>query len=111
MRNRLNRAVTAGIGLEIDRPVFGKVDLAASPMRPQELAGVIAPRDCHRIEAEGLEPVDGGAEAGLDEIPGVGVNGLVAHSSQFPVRSALRAGPAVLQSAEDHADTIAALIA
>ena len=79
MRDRLDRAVAAGIGLEIDRSVFRKIDLARLAVRPQELACVVAPRDRHRIEAERQEPVDRGADAGLGEIPGVGVNGLVAH--------------------------------
>ena len=75
----LDRAVAAEIRLEIDRPVLGKIDLAAFAMGPQELACMVAAGDRHRVEAKGEEPVDRRADADLGDIPGIGVDRLVAH--------------------------------
>ena len=82
VRDRLDGAVARRIGVEIDRSVLGEIDLSGLAVRPHELAGVIAAGDRHRIEAEAAELLRGGFDAGFREIPGIGVNGLVAH--RFP---------------------------
>ena len=80
--DRLYGAIARRIGVEIDRSVIGEIDLSGLAVRAHELAGVIAAGDRHRIEAEVAEFVCRGRDAGFRQIPGVGVNGLVAH--RFP---------------------------
>ena len=77
--DRLDGAVAAKVRLEIDRPVLGEIDLAASAVGPQELARMVAASDRHGVEPKGEKPVDGRAHADLGDIPRIGVNGLVAH--------------------------------
>ena len=77
--HRLDGAVARRIGLEIDRPVVGEIDLSRLTVRAHELAGMVAAGDRHRVEAEVAELLRGGRDAGFREIPGIGVNSLVAH--------------------------------
>ena len=81
----LDGAVAGRIGVEIDGSVIGEVDLAGLAVRAQELASVVTAGDRHRIEAEAAELACSGGDAGFREIPGIGVDGLVAHRSPASV--------------------------
>lgn len=98
MRDRLDRAIARGVSPEIDDAVLGEIDLAGLAVRPQELARVIAAGDGDGVEAYRLELAQGLVHAAFSEIPGIGVDGLVAHDAfvarcawgQAPNQSSLR---------------------
>ncbi len=96
----LDRAVAAEIRLEIDRPVLGKIDLAALAMGSEEFSRMVAAGDRHRVEAKGEEAIDRRAHAALGDIPGIGVDGFVAHRMLSRTR-------AVKIGGSPHAPTIA----
>src|SRR5207344_1339762 len=79
---RLDVAIAGRIGVEIDRSVIGEIDLSGLAVRAHELAGMIAAGDRYRIEAEIAEFVGRDSRAGFRQVPGIGVNRLVAH--RFP---------------------------
>ena len=81
----LDGAVARRIGVEIDRPIVREIDLSRLAVRTHELAGMVASGNRHRIQAKVAELPRGGRDAGFREIPGIGVNGLVAHRSPASV--------------------------
>ena len=75
----LDRAVAARIRLEIDRAVLGKIDFPGLAMRPQKFPGVIAPRIGDCVEPKRAELRHRIGDACFRQIPGVGVDGAIAH--------------------------------
>ena len=79
VRDRLDRAIASRIRMEIDRAVLGEIDLARSSMRPEEFPGMIAAGHGHRVETEFQKLIGGFADTFFGEIPGIGIDGLIAH--------------------------------
>src|SRR5271154_6995723 len=80
MCDGLDRAVALGVGFEVDGPVLGKIDLPLA-VRPEELARVIAAGYRDGVETEREKAVERLVHAGFGEVPGVCIDGFVAHRS------------------------------
>jgi hypothetical protein len=77
--DRLDLAVKRALGAEVDGAVFREIDLAGLAPWPDELAGVVAAGERHRVEAKALQFTGNLAERALGEIPCIGIDRSVCH--------------------------------
>ena len=83
--DRLDRAVAPWVGLEIDRAVLRKIDLAALALRTQELSVMVAASHRDGVEAKRPELVRRGGDTALGQVPSIAIDGLVLHECLFPL--------------------------